>query len=358
MLELFLDKEFANTFGHAYAGDEEYVEDFRKFFLKNLQKFKLVSNFLDQDDLMNHARDNALLEQIIERIPTLDFSTDLLAETGSPEFPLTGSPFKLVLTGEDTTKCDEHRKHFGLEYFNPENLSDRWKLYYSRRTDINKKTTDDPEILDDHKFNTWDKFKPFIHPLNAIIIIDFYLLSWVREDDLRANLDNNILPLLSNLLSEASDEIPVEIMLISEFKDTPPKKLKERVSISQALIEKELKIRTPKHFLLNIVVHSKSNYPAHFQEFHDRLIITNYFYIESGSGFNFFSGLGFNRSIKKNTSVKFRSILNIQNVDDAYFDLKQLNIYCKKLENQPNLPDYVNYCPSKTNRLLNIERLK
>jgi hypothetical protein len=363
MLELVLDKEFINMFHLAYNGTDEYVDDFSKYFIKNLQKLKLVSNYLNIENIMNEAKDNPLLELIIERLPTLDFQSDLLTFIDSPEFPVTGSPVKLILTGESNEICNNRRKRFGLEYINPENLSDRWQLHYSRRPDINKKTTDDPEIPDDHRFDSWDKLIPFIHPLNAIVIIDFYLLCWTKEDDFKANLNNNIVPLLMNLFAEASEETTVNITIVSEFKDTPPRKQKDRVSESHTLIENALKSRTTNPFSLNILVHNKSNYPSGFQEFHDRLIVTNYFYIDSGAGFAIDSNAAFDlfnksgkiRKIKKNTEVKFRSILNIQNYFSAFFDLKQLDIYCKKLENHPGLPDYVNFYPSKTNRLLNIE---
>ncbi|MGV8964391.1 MAG: hypothetical protein ACOH2V_13565 [Candidatus Saccharimonadaceae bacterium] len=363
MLDLILDKKFADSFHLAYIGNDEYVEDFRKYFIKNLKKFNLVSNYIDIEDIEKQlkSKDNPLLELIIERSPTLVFRPDLLSQIDSPEFPVSGSPFKVVLTGENTETCNSRRKRFGLEYLNPANLSERWKLYYSRRTDIVKITTNDSEIPDEHKFDSWDRFEPFIHPLNAIIIVDFYLLHWKREADFKVNLKNNIIPLMQNLITEASEEIPIEITFVSEFTDTPPIKQKERVSLTMLLIEKSIKSITTKSFSLNIVVHNKSNYPFPFQEFHDRKIITNYFYIDSGAGFSIDSA-GYDifnksnkiRKIKKNTKVRFSTILNIQDYFSAFFDLKQLDIYCKKIKNYPERPDYINYHPNKTNRLLNI----
>lgn len=355
MLELILDKEFANNFHLAYKGDEEYVDDFRSYFIKKMQKIKLVSNYLNIEELEKQAKVNPFLELIIECIPELDFRTDLLKEINSPEFPITGSPFKLILTGENTETCNDRRNRFGLEYLNPSNLSERWHLYYSRRTDINRKTTDDPEIPADFKFDSWVKCKAFTHPINSIIIIDKYFLKWKNEKKLEQNIKNNFLPLFQNLLAEAATETPIEIMIVSEFEDLPEPKQAVMVQRSQLILEKLINHITHKAIMVNILVYKKSLFSDNNKAFHDRIIITNYFYIESGAGFIIFEDKGFRKAIETNTEIKFRSILNIQNYFSAFFDLKQLRLYCKKLENSAGRPDYLYFCPAKTNRLLKIE---
>jgi hypothetical protein len=362
MLEIVLDKQFINKFFQAYQGEEEYVDDFCKYFIRNLRKFTLISNYAGFDDLRDEAARYPLLEQIIERTPKVEFLPDLDSRIDSTEFPCSGSPFKLILSGDNNERCIKRRRRFGLEFLNPENLSDRWRIHYSRRPDIFKKTTHDTDVSDDHRFDSWDCLHTFRHPLNAIIMIDFYLLKWRNEKELQHNVKNNIVPLLTNLLKEASMNTLVEITVISEFNDTPPQSQKQRVQTSLATITKELKNHISAPFSLNILVHKKSNYPPQFQEFHDRLIITSYFYITIGAGFSVVDESGFNifnqngriQRIKKNTEIMFRSILNIQNIDSAYLDLKNLEIYSRNLENHSGLPDYLNFFPSKSNRLLNI----
>ena len=364
MLELFLDRTFVDNFHTAFVETDEYAEDFYKYFIKNLQNFKLITNYTDLDELMQCAINNPLLELIVERIPVIENQHNFDALIGSSDFLQNGSPIKLILSGDNNTQCINHRKRFGFDYINPSNLKDRWFLYFSRRTDINKKTTNDPEIPYDFRFDSWECTKPFAHPINALIIVDFYLLNWEREEDLHNSLTSNIIPLLEIILSEASEEVPVNISFVSEFKDRPPKKQAERVNISRQLIENAIKKITKTPFNLNLIVHNKQNYPKDFQEFHDRIIITNYFYINCGAGFNISSkksGIGvFDKSgkiskIRHNSEIQFRSILNIQNYWTAFKDLKQLDIYCKRLENHPGLPDYVNFIPDKANRLLKID---
>ena len=170
MLELILDKEFIDTYSNAYSFDDEYVNDFQNYFILNLQKIKLITNYIDLTDIMNQATLNPILRRILQCTPVIEFRTNLLTYIDSPSFPISGSPFKMILTGEDTATCTIRRKRFGLEYINPENLSDRWQLYYSQRIDINKKTTDDTEIPVTFRFDSWDSFKPFIHPLNYDLI--------------------------------------------------------------------------------------------------------------------------------------------------------------------------------------------
>jgi hypothetical protein len=351
MLELVLDKEFVNTFHLAYNGNDDYVDDFRDFFIKKLKRLTLVSNYADLEDIITQSQDNPLLELIIECIPKLDFRADLLNEINSKDFPLIGSPFKLILTGEKNEVCNYRRKRFGLEFLNPTILSDRWQLHYSRRQDINRKTTDDSEIPAEQRFDSWGKIMSFAHPLNSIILIDRYLLKWKTEKEFEKNLKNNILPIFKYLLLEASFETPIEIMIVSEFEEPAQK---DKVELSQITLETLLKENTQRVIYLNILAYKKSS-SNNINPIHDRIIITNYFYIESGAGFKIFNNNGFRVSIETNTEVKFRSILNIQNIFSAFFDLKQLGIYCKKKENDPGRPDTLNFFPSKTNRLLNIE---
>jgi len=352
MLELFLDKEFANNYHLAFNDKkDEYVEDFQNDFIKKIQKLKLISNYLDKEDLMNQAKDNPLLELLIERIPKLVFSGDLLNEINSKEFPDTGSPFKLILTGQKTEICDFRRKRFGLEYLTPANLSERWQLYYTRRSDINRKTTSDPAIPDEQRFDSWDKIKSFVHPLNSIILIDKYLLKWKTKKEFDKDIKNNILPIFNNLLLGGANETPIEIMIVSEFEEPSQK---DKVELSQITLETRIKENTMKIIHLNILAYKKSS-SNNITPIHDRVIITNYFYIESGAGFKIFDNNGFRVTIETNTEIKFRSILNIQNVFSAFLDLKQLGIYCQKKENDSGRLDYVNFYPSKTNRLMNIE---
>lgn len=364
MLELALDKGFLESFSVAYRVGNEYADDFVLYFLRNLNRFKLMCNFRNMDELMAEASKNPVLELIVERIPKVEFIADFESLVGSSEFTSSGSPLKLVLSGQDAATCTKRRSSQGIEHLCPNNIHERWALYYSRRTDINKKTTADTEIPEEFRFDSWNQFKPFIHPLNAIILVDFYLLSWEREDDFRNTLNYNIIPLLDNLLSDASADVPVEISFVSEFKDKPPITQSYRVNKTKQLIDEAIGKITSKTCKINLIVHNKQNYSKDFQEFHDRIIITNYFYINCGAGFNIGSkkaGIGvFEKPgklsrIRHNSEIQFRSILNIQNYWTAFKDLKQLDMYCKKLENHAGLPDYLNYLPDKTNRLLKVE---
>lgn len=364
MLELFLDRAFVDTFHLAYKDNEEYADDFSRYFLKNLQRCKLLSNYTDLNELLEAARKNPLLELIIERIPQVEFFPDFENRIDSLEFASKGSPIKLVLSGQRAEACSNRRNRQGLEHLCPENLHERWKVYYSRRTDINKKTTADPELPSEFRFDSWEQVQSFIHPLNAVIVVDFYLLKWDVEKNFTDSLHNNIIPMLENLLAEASTDIPVNITFVSEFNDRPPVRQAERVKRTHELISEAIGRITAKPFSLNLIVHNKSEYPKDFQEFHDRIIITNYFYINCGAGFNIGSrkpGLGvFDKPgkisrIRHNSEIQFRSILNIQNYWTAFKDLKQLDIYCRKLENHPGLPGYLNFSPDKTNRLMGIE---
>ncbi len=353
MLDLILDKEFANNFGLAYNNKGvEYIDDFNGYFCKNLKNWKLISNYLNFEDLKKQAKDNPFLERLIESLPECDFQADLLININSPEFPVSGSPFKLILTGENTASCDDKRKRFGLEYLNPANLADRWQLYYSQRPDKCRTTTYNSEIPEEQRFDTWEKIKTFGHPLNSIILIDLYFLTWKTEKDLDENIRNNFLPLFENLLSESANETSIEIMIVSIFDKTPPLEQKKKVLLSQSKLEDQVSHKTNKAIKVNIIAYSKSEAPRGVK-LHDRMIITNYFYIKSGEGFNIFNTEDSRKIIKTCTDIEFIFIHNFQYLNSALSNLRQLAAYCKKIENQDNWLGILNYWPSKTNRLLN-----
>ena len=66
MLELVLDRAFVDTFHLAYKDNEEYADDFARYFLKHLQRCKLITNYHDINELMQAARENPLMELIVE----------------------------------------------------------------------------------------------------------------------------------------------------------------------------------------------------------------------------------------------------------------------------------------------------
>jgi len=356
MLDLILDKEFANTFHLSYNSvDKEYIDDFYGYFCKKLKNWKLISNYLDIDDLKKQTKDNPFLELLIECNPELDFQKDLLVNIDSVGFPDSGSPFKLILTGENTKTCEDRRKRFGLEYLNPANLSDRWQLYYSQRPDKCRTTTYNSEIPEEQRFDTWKKIKTFGHPLNSIIFIDLYFLKWKTEKELDENIRNNFLPLFENLLSESANETSIEIMIVSIIDKKSPLELEQekKVQLSQERLETLLKLKTQKAIKVNIIAYSKSEAPSGVK-LHDRMIITNYFYIKSGEGFNIFNTEGSRKIIKTSTDIEFIFIHNFQYLNSALSNLKQLAAYCKKIENKTSWLCNLNYYPTKTNRLLNI----
>jgi len=354
MLELILDKAFVNNFPDSYKGDVECIDDFQGYFIRNLRNVKLVTNYVDLEDILNHAKTNPILRRILQSIPQIDFRSNLLTQIDSPTFPVTGSPFKMILSGEDTATCTRQRKQYGLEYLNPAILSERWKLYFSQRTDTCRKTTNDSEIPSEFKFDSWKKFQNFTHPLNAIIITDFYLLAWKRKDEFEKNLKCNILPLLENLMSEASEDIPVEIIIVTEINTSiPTPSQPEKLLYSQKMIVDSLKLKTRKKFNLSIIHHNQKYYPRDFEAFHDRSVITNYFYIESGKGFNIFKDSGINPRIDFNTEIKFRFIFNPQNIYTAFKDLKNLSQYSNRIKNDSGSYSDLLFYPEKSNRLLN-----
>lgn len=275
MLELILDKEFADKFLHTYSGNDGYEDVFLKYFIRNLQQIKLVSNYLDKEDIMKQARGNPLLEIIIESIPSLDFRADLLPHINTTEFPGMGSPVKLILTGEDTESCIDRRKRFGLEYINPNILSERLSplnfykdIYQNQEYSLVETNGSIHEgwacILKDISLN----------PANSLIIQDNYIFS-----QRSATFIQNTLRIIEKFLNKELN-IQFELLILSLNGNNEQRTWYEN---ALANLVHEVRIKITENFNAGILIHP---FPG---PHHKRLLISNSSLSSSDWGFNAFN---------------------------------------------------------------------
>ena len=82
---------------------------------------------------------------------------------------------------------------------------------------------------------------------------------------------------------------------------------------------------------------------------HDRMLITNYFYITSGKGFDLINS---NDTEKADTILTWSAICTSDNLHTMYKELLKLHSYVSKCHNNfPTMPQIIG---DKQNRLLNI----
>lgn len=166
----------------------------------------------------------------------------------------------------------------------------------------------------ENTFPGWSFLKPLNEPLNAAIIADNYLL------DKPASYTNNIFEIIKSILPDNLD-IDFHLTLI----------------VKRDLANGQVKFESIKTFINSLNKHYKVNlsiYLTSTHEPHDRDIITNYYWIHSGHGFDYFNERG---NITHNTHLNYRAILSDDN-NQNFTIVKKMLAYFKRLTN--TAPDF------------------
>ena len=196
-----------------------------------------------------------------------------------------------------------------VEYFNVENIEKKWIQYSTLRDDYILPTTKEGGLDSDEKFDCWSTLKRWKHPISEIYIYDKYLL----VDTKHQSIKNNLIPMLSNLSEFSDNEIKIKIFTLKDTlcldnknqSSTYPfdAKTHEKIKYIFNLFEKEFdKIN------LSISLYEKSKDFVWLQ--HDRILLTNYYLIDRGAGFNIFDA---NNNIKDHSEMNFKYIFHKRN---------------------------------------------
>ena len=168
-------------------------------------------------------------------------------------------------------------------------------------------------------------------PLNSLIIADPYLMK-------DSYFDKNLFPILDKLIPNKNFEETFHITLITG----------SQANVSPNLINE--KYENIKNFIGTKISDFKLGFyvvPGNIM--HDRILITNYFYIASGIGFNLFKRDG---TIKSDTVLTWSAICTSDNSQTYKKELLKLHGYVSKCHN--NFPSTPQIIGDKHNRLLNI----
>lgn len=174
----------------------------------------------------------------------------------------------VFLTTESAEECQKLEKIFGIRVISDKSIFQNENLFNTHIETINS---------GNHSHTNWDFLEVFKHPCNSIAIVDNYLLK--NEEVIKANL----IPILQKL-------IPYDLITPFHLSIFTSKKIKEgdKVAvidfgkISKLIIEEIRKTRS-KQFKLKVGIFNSNS-----KDYHDRVIITNYMIIDSGSGFDLF----------------------------------------------------------------------
>ena len=169
-------------------------------------------------------------------------------------------------------------------------------------------------------FRSWEAFNSLKHiPFNEIVLNDNYVLN----DNKQQPMDKNIIGLLKNLLEQKREqEVRVKIFT-KDLNPKPPgtdQQIKEAVEIRYRKLNSGLANFKKKVQIIN------NDLQRDYYELHDRVLITNFFSIDSGKGFNLIPGKQSNSQIVVETifdKYTYKRIKNHKKIYDDY--LKRLN---------------------------------
>lgn len=169
-------------------------------------------------------------------------------------------------------------------------------------------------------FSGWTAFDCLRHiPFNEILLNDNYILS----DKKHQPMDKNIISLLKNLLEQKREQ---EVKLNIFTKDLNPKQPGTDEQTKEAVETRYRKLNSGlANFKKKIKIINNDLQRDHY-ELHDRVILTNFFSIDSGKGFNLIPGKQSNSQIVVETIFDKYTYKRIKNHKKIYNDyLKRLS---------------------------------
>ncbi|MDL2304201.1 hypothetical protein LJC72_02530 [Bacteroides sp. OttesenSCG-928-D19] len=236
----------------------------------------------------------------------------------------------VYLTCDDKDKCKTIAKRYGIQIITIETIDNHDHLYDTWIQTIN-------QTYKPSKYTNWNKIATTNHNCNALAIIDGYLLQ--NE----SCIQHNLIPILNNYLPSALD-IPFNISIFTNcrMRNKEGETTLDLKKLHTTIKNKVTEIRPNLNFTLGLFnMNSK---------LHDRTLLTNYLYLDSGAGFDLISKdkekkfLRFNRRTKITAFYPFAAS-NSKMAISEYYDLcETLNHICQNKK--------TDYYGDKQNRIL------
>jgi len=314
--DLLLVTQFYNLFTtNAYLVLDKKIED--------MQKNPYIKKLLKE----SKTRGKVLLEENRH---------DLFEEKSYPSL----SANTMFIMNKSKEECQKLEEDYGMYFISIDNIFERAKLLFSwalYNVTRNEKAS--------NKFKNWEELQNFRHPFNAMVLVDNYIL---QEKDNYKGIDN-LIDLLDNFLPNELQKLDFHLTIIIK-KDE--KNLKSKC---KKLTEMINNLKRPYKIVISLIsVSSDKN--------HDRNIFTNYFWLHSGHGFDYFSKKG---DVTNPTNLMIFPIFHQQDKispqqNTVYEAVYQLLSEVKsifdnaifKAERTPTKVLEQNACGNKQNRLL------
>jgi hypothetical protein len=334
-IDYLLLVDFYNLFNNKIKNYEVTNENklIRKFF-EFLSKYTELSILNLPED-----PDDRIMSLIIETLNKGNFNKEKSKKFNKPhkyKFPKETDIHSVYFLNEpNEIEQNNYRKNNGLLFGFNQNYLDVFKhliLFDKiRKLAVNKDKI--KGVYEDIFFKNWEKLNDYFTPLTDMVIIDRYIFSKFNYNfnDFNKSMDLNLIPMLNVFATKNPIKFNLLIYTYSEDKNIN-KKVYDYLKIK--LNENNVNCN------LSIIFSNE-------KKDHDRAIITNYLWIESGDTFNYFKEGGFNT---KGTKLEFHPLSNAINFYFAQTTLVNVKNQIEKLENPDK--DLMLFGDYKANKLL------
>ena len=279
---------------------------------------------IDSKDKLAEKKNNPLVINLIKS-----------SKTGGSEIIEYPEVFERI--NDDERTIAETVNASSLFYLSKSNLTNRCGFFisnfeecYQKFSLINKEI--EPVTVSkgkNNQFESWNKYFENIPPLNSIIIGDNYLL------DKTESYNKNLFAIIDALV--------------------PSYRIDETIDIS-LIVKKDLINCKHKYKLIEEYLNNKNNdfnlsiYLTTISEPHDRIIVSNYFYVTSGHSLELFNKKG---NIFKETTLNFVPICSLKSIKSFYDEISRLSDFTKVSDSTSQIMVE----GSNTNRILDYHRI-
>lgn len=363
IIEIFCDSYKNKSIEYFESEESKLKRKFMKFLIHDTDLFILNypdnpsdDNFIFFNNLY-HSKDTEIkLSEKFDK--TLDF--EIIKDKNIRTI------YFLNETDENNQK--KYREKYGFLFGFNDNYLEVFKnliLYTKiRKLVVNKGVMKNVSINEKFIFSNWENLNDYFTPLTDIVIIDRYIFSEnleiddlknkeknkydkeleknkyfdvIKKEELLVNfnksIDLNFLPLIKSITSKTNSKFNLLIHTIGIKKS--------RNDLVFKIIEEKLKVAK---IDCNLSIVFSSDY----NNDHDRAIITNYLWVESGDTFNYFKD---QKEFKtKGTKLEFHPLSNSINFIFSHITLDKVHNQIKDLEK--NNKDLMLFGDYKANKLL------
>jgi hypothetical protein len=324
-MNIYIDQAFIEKL--ALKIDHPLFEKLRVF-LRKPQTGKKFINFDSVESYKKAAANNPLFEELLE-YGTLTFIPDFQKKMREKSFYDSNCP---ALFFNEESDNEELQTDFGCIFIGSTSLTKAHFLFNWHLIPFTK-----PRPM----YNNWSFMAQLRHPCNALVVTDNYLFAKGTIEENKKQLNENILPILFHMMPPKL-KIDFHLTIIGSPID--------RLGNNKAYIKESLQ---ELHKYIVASLKEKFNYAVHLSiliaPFHDRNILTNYAWLNSGNSFTYFT----DGELHSNTNLMFQPVTLLNSTyNPFYYTNERSEENCsvsevwKKI--QSNCRKYRNMTPDET----------